>query len=70
MITSELNDQEIIQCDRYGNCLGRFKSISEAAQELGIFETNIFEALNDNRNKNTAGGFRFARAENKILAEK
>jgi len=57
--------EEIIQMDRFGVELDRFKSVSEAVEKTGIPQNYISSVLTGQQH--TTGGFIFMRARDKQL---
>lgn len=57
--------EEIVQMDSFGNELGRFKSVTEAAERTGIHQSYISAVLIGQQH--TTGGFIFMKAKDKEL---
>jgi hypothetical protein len=57
--------EEIIQMDRFGEELGRFKGVTDCSQKTGIRQSDISAVLTGVQH--SAGGFLFMRSKDKKL---
>ena len=57
--------EEIIQMDRNGVEIARYKSIGEASRKTGLFHSNISDVVNSKQH--SAGGFLFVKTKDKEL---
>lgn len=57
--------EEIVQMDRFGEELGRYKGVTDASRKTGIRQGDISAVLTGIQH--SAGGFFFMKSKNKVL---